>query len=382
MRETLSNPRIKTLWQMVWPAVISAGVALAAFITIGHTPPIRAFGLAAALMGVVLTLRRFGAVLAIIGGLALAFSPAYWSQTGGTESAAFGLIALLLGGALLTTAVFGVGKRPLLGAAAGIVLFAVLFWVLVGTPRSLRLTTFFSAWALFLMIDALLTANPRPDGPPPASLRPYHTMGLLLLLVLGVLNDPLFTLMIPAAALAMGWSRTPLPRWYWAVFIVMSGVGLVGVSQLYLNTNWWLYPAAEAQARGITVPYVMADGWRAGTRWVALIQMVIGQFTLIGAALGVIGLTRLARWYPPVGVVSMVAYGCYGVWGLVYFGSDQAVLLLPLLMIQMIWVTYAVYTFSHWLQRSLHVTTEVAWLAPVIFALLPLLLLTRIVGWV
>lgn len=78
----------------------------------------------------------------------------------------------------------------------------------------------------------------------------------------------------------------------------------------------------------------------------------------------------------------MVAYSCYGVWGLVYFGSDRAVLLLPLLIIQVIWITYAVYAFSHWLQRSLQNNrTLIAWLAPAIYILLPLLLLSRIVGW-
>ena len=80
--------------------------------------------------------------------------------------------------------------------------------------------------------------------------------------------------------------------------------------------------------------------------------LIIGQFTAVGLALGVLGLARLARWYPPVGVVTMIAFATYAAFGLIYFGADSPVLLLPLLMIQLLWMTYAVYTFGQWLQKS------------------------------
>ena len=55
-------------------------------------------------------------------------------------------------------------KRPLIGAAAGLALFAVLFLTTVGTTRSLRLTTLLTAWTLYLLVDGLLASNPRPTS--------------------------------------------------------------------------------------------------------------------------------------------------------------------------------------------------------------------------
>ena len=42
--------------------------------------------MALAVVGMALALRPMGAALAVIGGLALAFSPSFWIQTGGAES--------------------------------------------------------------------------------------------------------------------------------------------------------------------------------------------------------------------------------------------------------------------------------------------------------
>lgn len=376
------NPRQReVLWYWL-PSLASGWVALLAFIIWGETPPVRAAGLAAAVVGVALSLRRFGGLLTFVGGLALAFCPAFWSQTGGRDSATLNLIALVLVIAALATLVFSwLGKQPSLGLAVGVVVFAVLFWVLVGTPRSLRLTTLMSAWVFYLLIDALLTANPRADDPAPVPLKPRHTWGLLLLLFVGVVNDALFTLIIPAVALGLWLSRAQLPRWYWIALVVIAVVGLWGIADRYLSSTWWLYSAAQADAQGLRVPFMMADGWRLSSRWLMLIELVVIQFTLPGLLLGILGLSRLSRWYPPVGVVTMIAYASYALFGLIYFGRDNAVLLLPLLMIQVIWMTYAVHSFSHWLQKSLHATGPlVRWAAPTAFALLPLLLFLQITG--
>jgi hypothetical protein len=150
---------------------------------------------------------------------------------------------------------------------------------------------------------------------------------------------------------------------------------------LYADSNWWNYPAAQAEMAGLRVPFIMADGWRETSRWLRLMELVVSQFTAAGLLLGVLGLARLARWYPPVGVVTMIAYAWFGAFGLVYFGGDAPVLLLPLLVIQVLWMTYAVYTFSQWLQKSTSPAFQsVRWLAPAAFTLLPLLMLLRIVG--
>ena len=80
-----------------FPALLSGAAALVAFMLLGHSPLVRALGLGLAIGAVTLTLRRFGAMLAITGGLAMAFSPAFWSQTGGQDSALLNLTAVVLG---------------------------------------------------------------------------------------------------------------------------------------------------------------------------------------------------------------------------------------------------------------------------------------------
>lgn len=363
------------------PAVAAGALALIIFVLVGDTPPVRALALAGTVTGIAATLRRFGALLAFSGGLVLGFSPAFWSQTGGGDNGTLATVALLLGiAALVTAGAAWLSKRPGLGVAIGLVVFAVLFWGVVGTPRSLRITTLISAWTLFLLVDALLTAHPRPDGPPPAPLRAYHTRGLLLLFVVGVINDPLFTLLAPALIVSLLVCRTALPRWYWAVVIIAVIIGARGIAAQYLDSGWWLYPAEQAEALGIRVPYVMADGWREASRWLALGELVLGQFTVGGLMLGALGLARLSRWYPPLGVITLIAYAGYALFGLVYFGRDSAVLLLPLLMIQVFWMTYAVYSLGQWLQRSSQQGGVARWLAPAAFTLAPLLMLFRIFG--
>lgn len=363
------------------PAAAAGALALIIFVLVGNTPPVRALALAGTVTGIAATLRRFGALLAFSGGLVLGFSPAFWSQTGGGDNGTLATVALLLGiAALVTAGAAWLSKRPGLGVAIGLVVFAVLFWGVVGTPRSLRITTLISAWTLFLLVDALLTAHPRPDGPPPAPLRAYHTRGLLLLFVVGVINDPLFTLLAPALIVSLLVCRTALPRWYWALVIIAVIIGARGIAAQYLDSGWWLYPAEQAEALGIRVPYVMADGWREASRWLALGGLVLGQFTVGGLMLGALGLARLSRWYPPLGVITLIAYAGYALFGLVYFGRDSAVLLLPLLMIQVFWMTYAVYSLGQWLQRSSQQGGVARWLAPAAFTLAPLLMLFRIFG--
>ncbi|MCB9453232.1 MAG: hypothetical protein H6672_17505 [Anaerolineaceae bacterium] len=364
------------------PALVAAGLAALSFMVLGHTPLVRALGLAGAVAGITLTVRRLGGVLAVMGGLALAFSPAFWSQTGGSTSSTLEVIAVLLGiVAVVTVLAVALSKRPVIGVGIGVALFAVLFWLVVGTSQSLRLTTLFTAWVLYLLVDALRTSNPRPDGPPPKPLRLRHTAGLLLLLALGVVNDPLVLLLTPAVALGWSLAQPSVSRGYWLLLVLVAAFGTYTLAETYLNSGWWLYPAAQAEVGGIRVPFMMADGWREGVRWLYLFRLVIEQFTLVGVLLGVLGVARLARWYPPMGVVTMAVYAAYALFGLMYFGKDSAVLLLPLLMTQVIWMTYAAYTLGEWLKKSLHQESGlVRWVAPAAYTLLPALLLLRILG--
>ncbi len=366
-----------------WIPPLAAGAAAwIAFMVIGQTPLIRASGLALVIVGMALALRSFGAVFAVIGATALAFSPAFWAQTGGIEllnppEVIAALIAASIGAASLLIW----RRKALWGIGLGVLIFGALFLLFVGTPRSLRLTTLLSAWLLYLMIDGLLAANPRPDSPPTGQLGPQHTWGILIIVTLGVLNDPLFALMCPAIFLGLFLTSKRMPLIYW---ILLSGImlwGLRGIVMLYADSAWWGMNVNLAETNGIQVPFLISAGWREPSRWVYLIQLLVYQFMAVGLALAVIGLARLSRWYPPVGVVTMIAYATYALFGLAYFGADASVLLMPMLMIQVIWMTYAVYAFNQWVIRSSFSKAPLLhWLVPAIFILLPLTLLARIIA--
>ena len=382
MREDLTalSP-FKPRRQMIayWlPVAAASAITWLAFILLGNTPPVRALAMALVVAGITLTLRRFGAALAITGGLALAFSPAFWSQVGGRESLPVITLALAGTGGLAAVLIW-LTKKPTLGLGIGLVMFVALFWTFASTERSLRITTLLMAWLLYLLITALLLTNPRPDEPQPAPLSLAHALGMLLLLALGIINEPLFTLLAPAIILGLALSQARLPWWYWLMLAGVVLYGARGIAVLYLDSGWWLFPATQAQ--NVRVPFVLADGWRVALRWLYLINLVTSQFTVFGVALGVLGLARLSRWYPTLGAVTMIAYAAYALFGLVYFGNDSPVLLLPLFMIQVIWMTYAVYAFGQWLQKSITPTAPgVRWVAPALFLLIPALMLVRIAG--
>lgn len=366
---------------LYWMPALAAGlIAWIAFLVIGHTPIIRASGMALTVVGMALALRPMSAALSVIGGLALAFSPSFWLQAGGAEILnPLHVLIALIAAAVVAGAILLLSKRPIIGIAVGFILFAALFFSTVGTPRSLRLTTVLTAWTLYLMVDGLLVSNPRADEPSNGALGGHHTLGLLLLLAVGVANDPLFVLLVPAGGLGLFLSRKRLSLGYWVALLAIFAYGLYGISQTYYSEFWWNFPVDQAMSLSYRIPYLIGGVWREPERWIQLMGLIVGQFTAFGLVLGVLGLARLSRWHPPVGVVTMIAFGTYAAFGLIYFGADSPILLLPLLMIQLLWMTYAMYTFGQWLQKSRN-SVRLRWFATALFTLLPFFMLLRIVG--
>ena len=256
-------------------------------------------------------------------------------------------------------------KRQDLGIGLGIGVFVILFWSQIGTPQSLRLTGLVSAWLLYLLVDMIMLTNPRPGITPARAPRSWHTLGLLLLLTIGTINDPLVVLFAPAILLALFLSYARLPAWFWLAMIVTVCAGFVLLARAYILTP---------------TPVIDIWGWREAIRWIELGQFVIEQFSVLGIALGVIGLARLARWYPPLGVVTMFAYAAFVVFGLVYLGRSREILLLPLAIVQVMWMTYAVNTFGQWVNKSLSNEAGV-WihLVSALYFALPAILLLNIV---
>ncbi len=367
------------------PPLLAGGAALFAFILLGDAPFPRASAMAAVIALIGLTLRPMGAALSVAGALALAFSPSFWAQTGGAPEVPT-LIELIAGGALplILIALVALPAQmviPIIGACAA----AALIEPPLIAAQSLRVTTLLAAWLLFLLTEALILTDIRPDAALLTGRQPYrrdHIPLIALILLLGILNDPLFALMSPGVLLGIWLTRRALHPLSWLALIGVSVYGAAQVVQTYVDAGWWIVDADRAAALSRHIPFLIADGFREPARWLGLFDLIIRQFTPFGALLGLIGLVRLARWHPPIGVVTMLAYGAYAAFGLMYFGEDAVTLLLPLLMIQVLWMTYAAYAFGQWLQKTFRMAEPqlVLWFAPALFVLLPIALLMRIVG--
>ncbi len=335
-----------------------------AFLILGDTPLVRASGLAIVVVGVALSLRRMGASLALVGGITLGFSPAFWSQTGGGEGEPATIIIAILIASVAILGVILVSRRPEIAIAIGIIVFVGLFWSQIGTPQSLRLTGFVVGWLMFLIVDMMMLTNPRPDGAPPRPPLIYQTVGILLLFIIGVINDSLITLLAPAIFLSLLLSYGDFPKWYWALFgavTLLGGYNLI-VNNIAINNS----------------PFMLL-AWRDGQRWIELIQVIGNQFSIFGVILGVLGLARLARWYPTLGTVTMVAYAAYVLFGLVYLDNNRDILLLPLYIIQVTWMTYAMFTLGQWFDKTLAIERfGIRILAPLIYSIFPLVMLINL----
>jgi hypothetical protein len=369
---TSAQYRLLKFWL---PPLVAGGVAWGILLLLGDTPLVRASGLAVAVVGVAGALRRFGAILSVVGALMLVVSPSFWSQTGGGDGNP-ATIVLAIGAAIVTVVgVVVLSKRPALAVGLGVLVFAVLFSSQIGTPRSIRLTAFAFGWLMFLLTDMLLIAHPNPSDAPSIlqdkpdeapQARPHHVYGILLLFSVGVLNDAVLTFLAPSLVVALLLSRYKLAWWYWIALGVFVGIG----------SNRFVTEYLEAQST-----LMVLEQWRNAARWIDLVRLVVEQFTPLGILLGVLGLARLSRWYPPLGGVTMLAYGAYAFFGLIYLGARRDVLLMPLFIIQVIWMTYAAFALSEWLAKAVPRFAPYARLGVQAgYGLLPLLAFWRIVG--
>lgn len=347
------------------PAIVASGAALLLLLSLGATPLTRASGLALAIFGATASMRQMGFVASLAGGLTLALCPVFWSQTGGGADAPPLVVIGVTVAAASMLAISLTLRRYDIGIGVGIAVFLLIFWSQIGTSQSLRLTGLVTAWLLYLLVDMVLLTNPRPGIKPAQAPKRWHTLGLLFLLFIGTINDSLVTLMAPAILLALFLSYARFSPRYWLGLSVVIAAGVVLLARDYLPLqpellNLW--------------------GWREASRWIDLGELVVAQFGVIGIVLGVIGLARLARWYPPLGTVTMIAYGAYAVFGLVYQGQHRDILLTPLIIIQVIWMTYAVNTIGQWVNKSL-ANESGLWihLVSALYFLIPLSLLTGIV---
>lgn len=367
------------------PALACGLIAFLAYISIGNTPVLRALGLALAIVGVALTLRQMGAALSVTGGLAVAFCGAFWAQTSGSQTYTPDTIVFVLGLAgIIAGGVVAFSQRPYVVLVIALAVFAVLFYSQIGIARSLRLNVLTSAWLIYLLFNAIMETNPRPDGPPPARLSAQYRAGILLLIGIGIINDPLTVLFTPAVALGLVLSKTRIPLWYWGVLGVLVALGIRGVYVEYVNELWWGIPLERVVTMTQRPPYLVAEGFRAAERWIDLFVMISNQFTPVGLLLGIVGLARMARWYPVLGIAMMLIWGAFFTFGLMYFGRDRQILILPLFIVQGVMMTYAVYALGQWVSKTLQLGSDsaLAWVTPALYVCLPALMFYNIVNGV
>jgi hypothetical protein len=367
--------------QQYWPVVATGVTSLLLFLWIGQAPVTRALAMAGTIAALTLILQRFGTELAVIGSATLTFTPAFWNQVVGSSTADPLLVmGLLLAASVIVGVFYVVGRKPAIGLAIGVSIFAVLFWTVVGTPRSLRITAFLSSWLLYLLMDAVLRAHPRPEEPTQRAIERYHLYGFLFLLSIGIFNDPLFTLMVPSVVLTLVVIKAPAHWTYWAVFVLIALFGTQQLITQYASSTWWSFSAQQARELGIVVPYLIGDGWRDANRWLDLFQLFATQFSLFGIVLMLFGLSRMARWYPPLGIVTMVGFSSYMIFGLLYLGRDVTVHLIPMFIIIIVWITYGIYAIGQWIAKSSAPAIVVRWAALLLFIVLPVFLLSRVLG--
>lgn len=337
---------------------MAAGAVWVLLVLLGQTPLERASGLALAILGITASMRQFGYVASLAGGLTVALSPILWSQAGGAGTSP-GIASALIVALLVMALGLLFLRRGFIGVGMAVSVFVLLFWRESGSGQSLRLTGLVTAWLLYLLADMILRSNPRPGIMPAQSPRPWHSLGLLFLFAIGIINDPLISLLAPAILLALFLSHAELGAGYWALAALLFAVGIMLLTRVYLLPQ---------------PPLVDIWGWRAAQRWIELGRLMVGQFSVLGIGLAVIGLARLSRWYPPLGIVTMLAYAAYIIFGLVYLGGNREILLLPLTLIQVMWMTYAVNTCGQWLNKTLdnesglwiHLVSALYFLVPVI----------------
>jgi hypothetical protein len=75
-----------------------------------------------------------------------------------------------------------------------------------------------------------------------------------------------------------------------------------------------------------------------------------------------------------------VGYGAYWIFGVVYDAPTRGLLLLPLFVIQVVWMTYAILALSEWASRTLPYHPKIGRYAVIVlYAVLPASMLLRII---
>jgi hypothetical protein len=300
---------------------------------------------AVAVMFVFLTLRRVFYLDRFISGLsALAFglSPIFWSQAVVAEVYA------------LHNAFFA----AILGAA---------LWLVVRYRRGVLVED--------QAVHVLLRDS---DSPYPGRI----VIVMFALIGLSLTNHLTTVLLLPAVALSLilAWPRLSARQWTLAVGLMLAAL----LIYLYIPLRWPALHDGRAMRPDEFWGWVTGSRFRGALqlqawlqdpeRWRILGRLIFDQYGWLGVILGLIGFVLMVVRQWRAALVSTAVFAAIAFYGLNYLIPDIGVFLIPLFMLQAMWMGYGVAVMIDWVFRrySLRIETWVHAALITLFALLPL----------
>jgi hypothetical protein len=252
-----------------------------------------------------------------------------------------GLVTLILGR--------GLGAAGLVAALGGLAFaFSPALWSQAVVAEVYALNAAFVAALLWVGLGLLRGEN---------HLRTLALGGLLL--GLSLTHHLTTVLLLPALALAVILAR---PHVGWRGWALAGGLLLAGLLvYAYIPLRWPALHNGRAMSAAEFIAWV--TGRRYGgalqlrawlsdpERWRIVARLILDQYGWPGAALGLAGLIALAARNWRAAAVTAVAYAGYAFYGLNYIVPDIGVFLIPMHLIQAIWMAYAVATLLWWAEQ-------------------------------
>ena len=242
-----------------------------------------------------------------------------------------------------------------------------------------------SLWLVTRFHQGVLVDNPSIAASVQADPSRYAARIVIILFALTGLslsNHLTTVLLIPTVALALLIAQ---PRLTWKQWILAAGVFVAGLLiYLYIPLRW---PALHD---GRLMRWDEFWGWVTGSRfrgalqlqawltdpgrWQILSRLILDQYGWIGIVISAAGLILMVirQWRPAL--ITLTVFAAHAFYGLNYLVPDISVFLIPMFLIQAIWMGYGIAVTIGWFFRRYSIPTE-EWVhgaLVTIFAILPL----------
>lgn len=204
---------------------------------------------------------------------------------------------------------------------------------------------------------------------------------LFALLGLSLTNHLTTVLLVPAVGLAilLAWPRLSWKQWLLAVGLFCAGL----LVYAYIPIRWPALHDGRLMAPGEFIGWVTGSRFSGALqlrawlddpdRWRIIARLLRDQYGWPGVILGAFGLVALLIRNWRAALVTAAAFAAQTFYGLNYLVPDIDVFLIPLFLIQAIWMGYGIHTLVEWAGRAGPPAGDWARAAAVtLFALIPL----------